>query len=242
MTLEPFPHAEHHTHNGAIIRDTIIGFADGLTVPFALTAGLSSIGSSRVVIIGGLAELFAGAISMGIGAYLAAVTEQKHYEVEEARERREVEEKPDAEEEEIYEIFAKYDMSHDVVQPVVEHLKKDKDTWVRFMMDFELCLEKPDTSRAWISALVMGFSYFVGGLIPMTPYFTHPDVNHALFISIGITAVMLVAFGYVKAIFTGTCRKGAVESAVQTLFVGVLAAGSSYGIVKGINSVYPVDI
>ncbi|KAF2815157.1 vacuolar iron transporter [Mytilinidion resinicola] len=240
--VNPAPHAEHHTKHGAVVRDTIIGFADGLTVPFALTAGLSSIGSARLVILGGLAELFAGAISMGLGGYLAAVTERKHYQVEEAREKMEVNEKPEAEEEEIYEIFAEYKMKREVVRPFVEHLKTDKETWVRFMMDFELRLEKPETSRAWISAVVMGLSYFFGGLVPMIPYFALHQVNYALFASIGITVVMLLSFGYVKAIFTGTDRKTAVWSALQTLFVGVLAASSSYGIVRGINAIHPVSV
>jgi len=242
MAFHAYPHAEKHTEHGPVVRDTIIGFADGLTVPFALTAGLSSIGSSRLVIVGGLAELFAGAISMGLGGYLAAVTERKHYEVEEAREIREVEEEPEAEEEEIYEIFAAYNMSRAAVLPIVESLKADKEMWVKFMMDFELRLERPNVSRAWISALVMGLSYLLGGLIPMIPYFAMNNVNDALFTSIGITITILVAFGYVKARVTGTGYLSALGSAAQTLCVGVLAAGSSYGIVRGVNSINPIDI
>ncbi|KAF2476690.1 DUF125-domain-containing protein [Lindgomyces ingoldianus] len=242
MSFEAYPHAERHTENGAVVRDAIIGFADGLTVPFALTAGLSSIGSSRLVIIGGLAELFAGAISMGLGAYLAALTERKHYEVEEARERKEVEEMPEAEEEEIYEIFEPYGIKRDSVKPLLEELKGDKESWVRFMMQFELNLTAPAISRLYISALVMGLSYFLGGLIPMIPYFAIQDVSKALFVSIGITVVMLLSFGFVKAIVTGTTRKGAVWSAVQTLAVGVLAAAASYGIVRGIDRLHPVDV
>ncbi|ORY04689.1 Ccc1 family, partial [Clohesyomyces aquaticus] len=228
-------HHEKHTEHGAVVRDAIIGFADGLTVPFALTAGLSSIGSSKLVIIGGLAELFAGSISMGLGAYLAALTEKKHYEVEEERERREVEEMPEAEEEEIYEIFQPYGVKRETVRGVVEELKEDKESWVRFMMQFELNLVKPKVSRLYISALVMGLSYLLGGLIPMIPYFAIPNVTKALFVSIGITVVMLLSFGYVKAIVTGTTRKAAVWSAFQTLAVGVLAAAASYGIVRGID-------
>jgi len=177
-------HTEHHTRHGELVRDSIIGFADGLTVPFALTAGLSAIGSSKLVILGGLAELFAGmkgskrssalssqltcpdctagSISMGLGAYLAAVTEKKHYEVEEERERREVKECPRAEEEEIYEIFDKYGISQSQSKGVVEGLKQNEDMWIRFMMDFELNLEKPASNGAWIEGLVMGVSYFFG--------------------------------------------------------------------------------
>ncbi|KAF2837002.1 DUF125-domain-containing protein [Patellaria atrata CBS 101060] len=230
------PHTEKHKNHNEIIRDVIIGFADGLTVPFALTAGLSSLNSSRLVILGGLAELFSGAISMGLGAWLAATTEAKHYEVEEAREWREVAESPKAEEEEIYEIFDEYGLGRDAVAGVVDGLKANPDMWVKFMMDFELKLEKPALSRAWISALVMGMSYFIGGLVPMLPYFFQDNVQSALFCSIGITIVILLVFGYVKAIVTGTTRKAAVFSAGQTLLIGAAAAGTSYSIVRGVDS------
>ncbi|KAB2570244.1 hypothetical protein BFW01_g5622 [Lasiodiplodia theobromae] len=229
-------HPEKHSDNNAVIRDTIIGFADGLTVPFALTAGLSSIGSTRLVILGGLAELFSGAISMGLGAYLAAVTESKTYQVEEARERREVEQMPEAEEEEIYEIFDEYNISRETVRPVVEALRQDKEMWVKFMMDFELKLEKPALNRAWISALVMGLSYFLGGLVPMLPYFFLNNIHHALFTSIAITVVVLLIFGYVKASATSCPRKTCWYSAFQTLLVGALAAATSYAIVRGVDS------
>ncbi|KAF2253856.1 DUF125-domain-containing protein [Trematosphaeria pertusa] len=241
-TFDSRPHTEEHTHNAAYVRDAIIGFADGLTVPFALTAGLSSIGSSRLVIIGGLAELFAGSISMGLGAYLAALTDANHYLAEEMRERREVQDCPATEEEEIYEIFDEFGMERHAVRPLVEGLKADKDAWVHFMMKFELGLERPRTSRSYLSALVMGLSYFVGGLVPMVPYFAIKNVTHALFVSIGITVVMLLAFGAVKAIMTGIDRKGAMWSALQTLAVGVVAAGASYGIVRGIESLHPVGV
>ncbi|KAF2460128.1 VIT family-domain-containing protein [Lineolata rhizophorae] len=228
-------HSEQHSSHGEIIRDTIIGFADGLTVPFALTAGLSSTGSTRLVILGGLAELFSGAISMGLGAYLASITEKKAYEVEEAREYREVAEQPLAEEEEIFEIFDNYGIERERVMPVVEGLKMNPDMWVKFMMDFELKLEKPNTRRAWISAFVMGMSYFVGGLIPMLPYF-FVALPTALFVSIAITVVILIVFGYVKAAVSGTDRAGCLFSAVQTLLVGAAAAGTSYAIVRGVDS------
>ncbi|KAK3642611.1 Protein ccc1 [Elasticomyces elasticus] len=235
-TVARIPHKENHTGHGVLLRDAIIGFADGLTVPFALTAGLSSLGSSKLVILGGLAELFAGSLSMGLGAYLAAVTEKKHYEVEELRERREVKEKPQAEEDEIYDIFEQYGIGRSQSKGVVEGLKANEDMWVRFMMDFELKLVKPVTKMAWIEGAVMGVAYFFGGLLPMIPYFALHNVTHALFTSIGITAVILVVFGYVKAIVTGCRHKDAAWSAVQTLIVGVVAAGASYGIVRGVNS------
>jgi VIT1/CCC1 family predicted Fe2+/Mn2+ transporter len=265
MNNQPQPHQEKHSGHGEIIRDSILGFADGLTVPFAVTAGLSSVGSLNLVILGGLAELFAGAISMGLGAFLAAITERKHYAVEEARELREVFECPKAEEQEIYDIMGEYGLDRERVRPVVEGLMSNKDMWVKvrgcfftpsprghrksklvrvwqFMMDFELKLEKPRNSRAWISALVMGLSYFLGGLIPMIPYFAFHNINHALFTSIAITALILVVFGFVKAVITGCTRKDAIISSLQTLMIGIIAAGTSYGIVRGVNQIHPVRL
>jgi len=233
-------HDEHHSDYGDVIRDIIIGFADGLTVPFALTAGLSSLGSARLVIIGGLAELFSGAISMGLGAYLAAVTARDHYLSEEKREQEEVQIEPEAEKEEIYGIMDGYGVPREAIRPLVEALVSNPVQWVKFMMDFELKLAKPSISRAWISAATMGLAYFIGGLIPMIPYFAMKDVTHALFVSIGITVVILLLFGYIKNYFTiGTKRAGAY-GAVQTLCIGVLAAATSYGIVRAIDSKQPV--
>ncbi|WPH00666.1 Hypothetical protein R9X50_00349600 [Acrodontium crateriforme] len=236
------PHPEQHTQHGELIRDCIIGFADGLTVPFALTAGLSSLGSSKLVVVGGLAEIFAGAISMGLGAYLAAVTEKKHYDVEEAREWDEVHHRPQDEEREIYDILGRYGISQADSQGVVQGLKQDKRMWVQFMMDFELKLSRPADKGAWVEGLVMGLSYMLGGILPMIPYFAFDNTNHALFTSIGVTVVILLIFGYFKAIFTGTTRRDAYWSALQTLLIGVLAAGVSYGIIKGIDSALKVRL
>ncbi|KAK6440138.1 Protein ccc1 [Oleoguttula sp. CCFEE 5521] len=233
-------HKERHTAHTDLVRDVIIGFSDGLTVPFALTAGLSSLGSSKLVILGGLAELFSGAISMGLGAYLAGVTDKKHYEVERAREVQEVRETPHEEEEEIFELLGRYGVGREASAGVVESLKSNEDMWVKFMMDFELQLTLP-ASAAWIEGLVMAFSYMFGGFLPMIPYFCFKQVLHALYTSIGITAFILVVFGYVKAIVTGTTKRDAMWSAGQTLVIGAAAAGVSYGIVKGINGVERVQ-
>ncbi|KAL1980960.1 hypothetical protein VTN96DRAFT_3300 [Rasamsonia emersonii] len=227
--------SEQHSSAGDIVRDIIIGFSDGLTVPFALTAGLSSLGSSKLVIIGGLAELFSGSISMGLGAYLAAVTERDRYHSEEKRERDEVATKPEAEKEEIYEVFDQYGIGREASRGVVESLVQDEESWVRFMMDFELRLEKPNVSRAWISGITMGVAYFIGGLLPMIPYFIITRVNIALFVSIGITFVVLLVFGYIKNYVTIKTKRAGVYGALQTLFIGALAAGASYGIVRGID-------
>ncbi|KAJ9209772.1 hypothetical protein DTO166G4_8624 [Paecilomyces variotii] len=226
---------EAHSNAGDVVRDIIIGFADGLTVPFALTAGLSSLGSSKLVIVGGLAELFSGSISMGLGAYLAEVTERDRYLAEFKREEEEVRVKPEDEKEEIYGIFAKYGVTRDACQGVVDYLVQDEEAWLQFMMDFELKLEKPDVSRAWISAATMGLSYFIGGLLPMIPYFAMHHVVDALFASIGITFVILLVFGFVKNYVTVKTKRSGFYGAVQTLLVGALAAGTSYGIVYGID-------
>ncbi|KAL1855064.1 Protein ccc1 [Paecilomyces lecythidis] len=153
---------ERHSNSGAITRDIIIGFSDGLTVPFALTAGLSSLGSSKLVIVGGLAELFSGSISMGLGAYLAAVTDRDRYLAEKKREEYEVRTKPEDEKEQIYDIFSRYGVSRTACQGVINHLVQDEEAWLQFMMDIDLKLDKPDVSRAWISAATMGLSYFIG--------------------------------------------------------------------------------
>lgn len=200
----PAHHAEPHSNgNNDLIRDITIGFADGLTVPFALTAGLSSLGSTKLVVIGGLAELFSGMISMGLGAYLAAATERQHWEAEYARECWEVDHCPDRERDEIYEVLEKYGISREGARGVVDelcvHTAKGKERWVRFMMDFELQLPEPDTTAAWKSAVTMGLSYFIGGLVPMIPYFVMQSAQLALLVSIAITVVILLAFGYVKS-------------------------------------------
>lgn len=238
-TLAATSHSESHsTNHDAIIRDVIIGFSDGLTVPFALTAGLSSLGNTRIVIMGGLAELFSGMISMGLGAYLAAASERQHWEAEHARESWEVDNCPAMERAEIHDILADYGISKEASDMVVRDLckRENKSDWVRFMMDFELRLSEPDVGRAWISALTMGLSYFVGGLIPMIPYFFVKNAIQGLAISCAITVVVLLAFGYLKSWVTIRTKKAGLWGAVETLVIGALAAGTSYAIVRGLDS------
>ncbi|KAF3761399.1 DUF125-domain-containing protein, partial [Cryphonectria parasitica EP155] len=233
-------HDEKHSNNGDMIRDITIGFADGLTVPFALTAGLSSLGSTKLVVIGGLAELFSGMISMGLGAYLAAATERQHWEAEYQREAWEVDHCFDREREEIFEIFDRYGISREGARGVVNELcvshPKGKERWVRFMMDFELQLQEPDTSAAWKSAATMGLAYFVGGLVPMIPYFIMARAQEALFVSIAITVVILLLFGYIKSWVTIRTTKAGIWGAVQTLLIGAAAAATSYVIVRLLDS------
>ncbi|EGF83634.1 hypothetical protein BATDEDRAFT_5214, partial [Batrachochytrium dendrobatidis JAM81] len=221
---------EPHFEGAQIIRDVIVGLADGLTVPFALAAGLASLNNSRLVITAGLAEIVAGAISMGLGGYLAGLSEIEHYDNERIREVHEVETVPLREEQEIAEIFEPYGISADIVKPMVDVLKQNKDVWVDFMMKFELNLEKPDKNRTWISALTIGTSYFIGGIVPLLPYVFISTAIDALYVSAAATIVTLFIFGYFKAAMMGS--RHPFYSAVQMAFVGAAAAGSAFGIAK----------
>ncbi|KAJ3196595.1 hypothetical protein HK101_008387 [Irineochytrium annulatum] len=179
------------------MRDIIIGLSDGLTVPFALAAGLASLNSSKLVITAGMAEIVAGSISMGLGGYLAGNSELEHYDAERKRELLEVATLPKKEEREIVELFEPYGMSRKDVEPLLLRLKSNPELWVDFMMRFELALDRPDKKRSYISALTIGISYFLGGLVPLIPYMAVSDAAHAFFISIGTTLIVLLVFGYV---------------------------------------------
>lgn len=230
--------------NNDFVSNAIIGFADGLTVPFALTAGLTSFGNQQLVVIGGIAELVAGALSMGLGAYLAASTERTAYLAQEQREIEEVKDEFRMEKqkiEETYAIFDSYGMERERVAPLVDGLRENKDVWVKFLLDHSLKVDKPDVRTAWICAIIMAVAYFIGGIVPMLPYFfvgKHSalhSVLDGLYVSIGISIILLLSFGYVKAMVTGCGRKAAVSSALQTLFVGIVASGTSFGIVWALN-------
>ena len=183
-----------------VVRDIVIGLSDGLTVPFALAAGLATLNSSRLVVTAGMAEVVAGAISMGLGGYLAGLSEIEHYDAERAREVHEVETIPEREEDEIVEIFEPYGLSRNDLEPMLKALKNDKESWVDFMMKFELQLERPSAFRSWISAITIGLSYLLGGLIPLIPYMIILEANNAMMVSIGVTLLSLFIFGFVKNI------------------------------------------
>jgi len=220
-------HIEDHFESPELIRDIILGISDGLTVPFALSAGLSSMGSNHLVITGGLAELISGAISMGLGGYLSAKSEADHYYAERRREEWEVENCLDAEIQEIYDIMSPYGLDQDALAPVIEKFKSDPQKFVDFMMKFELNLEKPDPSRSWQSAVTIGISYFIAGLIPLIPYFFVDNVIVGLYASSLVTLACLLIFGYIKALFTSPEK--AWWGAIQTALVGGIAAAASYG-------------
>jgi VIT1/CCC1 family predicted Fe2+/Mn2+ transporter len=219
-------HIESHFESTELVRDVVIGMSDGLTVPFALAAGLSgAVSSAHVVVLAGLAEIAAGSVAMGLGGYLAARGDAEHYESERLREEREIVERTRDEEEEIYEIFEKYGVERSESMPVLEALKRRPQAWVDFMMRFELGLEEPQRNRASRSAATIAFSYVVGGLVPLLPYMLSSSMQSALMYSVIITLLALLLFGGVKGSLTGA---GMVRSAVQTVVIGGLAAGVAY--------------
>lgn len=227
------PHVEKHFTAGLFVRDVVIGMADGLTVPFALAAGLSgAVSSTRLIVIGGLAEIAAGSIAMGLGGYLAAKGDAEHYDQEKLREEREIVEIPEAEKEEVKELFEQYGLTTEEATPVVEALSKRPKEWVDFMMRFELGLEAPDPKRAVTSAATIAFSYVAGGFIPLSPYMLLANVAHGLLWSAAVTLVALGGFGYLKARFTGTAP---LRGASQTMVTGGLAAGTAFVIAKLIS-------
>jgi VIT1/CCC1 family predicted Fe2+/Mn2+ transporter len=220
------PHVEKHFTSSDVVRDIVIGMSDGLTVPFALAAGLSgAAAASGIIITAGLAEVAAGAIAMGLGGYLAAKTDAEHFASERLREERETKEVPEVEAAEVAEILRSYGLSEATVAAVVTNIRADNKRWVDFMMRFELGLEKPNPSRARVSALTIAVSYIAGGLIPLSPYFVLPNLEYAMLGSVVVTGLALLIFGYVKGRFT-TDRP--FRSAWQTLLVGGLAAGAAF--------------
>jgi vacuolar iron transporter family protein len=227
------PHVERHFTAGEVVRDVVIGMSDGLTVPFALAAGLSgAVDNSHIVVVAGLAEIAAGSIAMGLGGYLAAKSDAEHYESERRREAREVQEIPDEEAREVQKVFADYGLSHEDSVPVVQALTRRPKEWVDFMMRFELGLEEPDPKRAVQSALTIAVSYVAGGFIPLSPYMAMHSARSALGWSMLVTLIALGVFGYVKGRFTGS-RPG--RSAAQTIVIGGLAAGAAFLLAKLIS-------
>ena len=223
-------HVEKHFTSSEVVRDIVIGMSDGLTVPFALAAGLSgAVPETGIIITAGLAEVAAGAIAMGLGGYLAAKTDAEHYASERLREERETIEVPETEAAEVAEILRAYGLSNEVANVVVETLRHDKERWVDFMMRFELGLEEPDPKRARRSAFTIAFSYVAGGLVPLSPYFFFGSVASALIGSVIVTLLALLIFGYIKGRFT---TPHPFRSAWQTVLVGGLAASAAYTIAK----------
>lgn len=226
-------HAEKHFTAGAAVRDTVIGMSDGLTVPFALAAGLTgAIAQTDLIVTAGLAEIVAGSIAMGLGGFLAARGEVEHYRSELEREQREIQTIPEMEAQEVREIFETYGLTADESSSVIESLRRRPHDWVRFMMRFELGLEAPEPGRAWKGALTIASAYIVGGLIPLLAYMLLSDVNIALRWSVVSTLLALAVFGGIKGYFTGVPF---VKSATQTTLVGGLAACAAFLIARWIS-------
>ena len=227
------PHIEKHFQASATVRDVVIGMADGLTVPFALAAGLSGTGQgTSIVVIAGLAEIAAGSIAMGLGGYLAGKTDIDHYRSELAREYRECEETPEEEVAEVARVFRRYGVPDDRLEPVVSGVTSDTGRWVDFMMKFELGLEEPDPGRARSSALAIGLSYIAGGLVPLAPYMFIESLSDALLISVAMTLAALFVFGWFKGRFTGVPP---LRGGIHTLLVGGLASAAAYAIARLIS-------
>ncbi len=230
MHSHHYPHPEQHLKSSALLSDVVIGMSDGLTVPFALAAGLSgAVDKSSIIVIAGIAEIAAGSIAMGLGGYLSGKTEQDHYASELKRENDEVENLRHLEIEETKVFFANIGLSEELQNQATEEIAKDKERWVDFMMKYELGLDKPDPRRATKSALNIGLSYVAGGIIPLSPYFFIADSTAALRYSVVATICCLFIFGFFKSRITGV---NAWWGALRVTLIGALAAGAAFGVAK----------
>jgi VIT1/CCC1 family predicted Fe2+/Mn2+ transporter len=230
-------HVEKHFTATAAVRDIVIGMSDGLTVPFALAAGLTGAAmvlarGTSIIVTAGLAEIAAGSIAMGLGGYLAARTDTEHYSSELKREYRETVELPEIETEEVAKVFREYGLTEAQMQPVVSTIISNQKRWVDFMMRFELGLEEPDPARATRSAGTIAASYIVGGLVPLAPYILMKDVMPALYVSVGVTLLALFVFGAIKGHYTGVAP---LRGGLQTVVVGGLAAAAAFAIARLIS-------
>jgi len=231
------PHTERHFTASEVVRDIVIGMSDGLTVPFALAAGLTgglqdAANPTAIIVTAGLAEIAAGSIAMGLGGYLAAKSDAEHYAKEREREKREVAEIPHEEMREVAEVFQEYGLTLEETWPIVEALRKQPKKWIDFMMRFELGLERPNPKRALTSAVTIGGAYAAGGFVPLAPYMFTRDTTIALLYSIAVTLATLFVFGFIKGRFTGTRP---MRSALQTALIGSVAAGAAFLLARAIS-------
>ncbi|MFD1468853.1 VIT1/CCC1 transporter family protein [Hymenobacter caeli] len=233
--MPPFLHREYHLSSSAVLQDIVIGLSDGLTVPFALAAGLSgAVQSSGLVITAGLAEIVAGSIAMGLGGYLAGRTEVDHYAAELAREHAEVRTVPDTERREVQELLANMGLSPATAAQATHELTQDPEQWVKFMMKYELDLEEPDPKQAPKSAGTIAAAYAVGGLIPLSAYFFTATPQQGLLWSGAITLLCLLVFGFFKSRLTG---QPPVPGALKMAATGAAAAGAAYYVAHLVNGV-----
>ena len=224
---------ELHNKNTTLVKDIIIGMSDGLTVPFALTAGLSGVlSTNHLIIISGLAEITAGCISMGLGGYLAGQTEVEHYETELKREYDEIESVPFIELKEVEDIFTGLGVAESLSKQVALQVSKDKNRWADFMMKLELKLEKPEKDRAAISAGTIAISYLIGGFIPLSPYILFSDNHIAFNLSCLVTIFALVIFGFFKSKVTG---QPLLKGTIKVVLIGIIAAGAAFLLAKAVS-------
>jgi VIT1/CCC1 family predicted Fe2+/Mn2+ transporter len=228
--MHQIDHVERHFTASEMVRDIVIGMSDGLTVPFALAAGLSGTNiPTSIIVTAGLAEVAAGSIAMGLGGYLAARSDAEHYQNEKRREEIEVVDLPDVEREEVAVVFREYGLSEAEIEPILEAFERNHPAWVDFMMRFELGLEEPNPRRALNSALTIAGAYIAGGMIPLAPYMAVKEAQTGLIISVGVTIIALAVFGYIKGRFTGTRP---VRSSIQTTLIGGIAAAAAFIIAR----------
>ncbi len=223
-------HHEDHLQSSHILKDIVIGMSDGLTVPFALAAGLSgAVNSTHIIIIAGIAEIAAGSIAMGLGGYLAGKTEEDHYKSELKKEYLEIETKREVEIKEVKDVFATWGLSENTQQLATQEIIKDKEKWVQFMMKHELHLDQPDPKRATKSAFNIGLSYIIGGFVPLSPYFFVQQSSYALKISVIVTLICLFTFGFFKSKLTGV---NPLFGGLKVMLIGAVAASAAFGIAR----------
>lgn len=234
MAIIKQTHNEEHLRSSDFITDIVIGMADGLTVPFALAAGLSgAVQHNSIVITAGIAEIVAGSIAMGLGGYLAGKTEQDHFQAELKREYDEIENVPEDEKREVRLVFAQYGLNESTQNTIADELSKNRDNWVNFMMKYELGLEKPNVNRARNSAATIGISYIVGGLIPLSAYFFTETPYQGLIVSAILTVMCLFVFGYFKSKVTGQSQ---LKGAFKVTLIGITAAAAAFLVAKLFNN------
>lgn len=226
-------HQEAHLKQPTVLKDIIIGLSDGITVPFALTAGISGAGiGNHIIITAGIAEICAGAIAMGLGGYLAGKTEEDHYYHELQREYAEIKNVPEVEKQEVKDVFAHYGLSPETQAIIANELAKDEKQWVDFMMRYELGLEEPEKGRARSSAINIALAYIAGGTIPLLGYvFTDLPATGLRDSSI-FTILCLLLFGYFKSKLTG---QNPFIGSLKTTGIGILAAASAFAIAYWFN-------
>lgn len=223
-------HGEKHFKGSAALRDIVIGMSDGLTVPFALAAGLSGASIvNSIIVTAGIAELVAGAIAMGLGGYLAGRSEVEHYESELRRESSEINLIPKAEKQEIRDILTRFGISPDTQAQFVAEIARSKENWLQFMMEFELGLQKPESTKVKWGALRIGLSYALGGLVPLSAYLLTSNPKQGLLVSTSLTILALGVFGYLKSQFLDQPK---IKGALRMVVVGALAAGVSFFVAR----------